>query len=137
MQHVRMAWIGIHRQPPQRRQCARTLRQPFAMHTVARPEYVAADQALMRLHQIVMRVLQMPADRPAEAPVPPGTAQIPGRELDDLLRRIPVPFAGYQRDVGTLFYECPGRTADETLGPACRIVFLADQCDAGCAQSVS
>ena len=91
----------------------------------------------MRLHQIVVRVFQVTADRPAEAPVTPGAAQIPGRELDDAMRRIPVPFSRYQSDVGTLRDQSPDGTGDKALGPPCRIVFLADQRNAGCAQSVS
>ena len=107
------------------------------MHAVARAVDVAAEQALVRLHQVEMRVRDRAADRAREAPVAPQAADV--ERIDDVrLEQLQLglrPFARVERDGDVALEQRLQRAFDEALGAAEGRVALADDRDAHPARS--
>src|SRR5215470_20296341 len=98
------------------------------MHAVAGAKDVAAEQALVRLHEIQLRPPDLAAGGAREAPVAPQAAEV--ERIDDVrLHQLEVrlrPLARVQRDRYVALEQRFERALDEAFRPAVGRVALAN-----------
>ena len=100
------------------------------MNAIARPENIAAGNAFVRLHEVKLFPRQRALNAARKAPVAAQTAQMRRSTLNyGMFLLAALPFAGDQRQFQRTFAarQRVKRRRDKALGPAKRVITLANQ----------